>query len=250
MVILNLGYSQKILTDDNRTLLMNLGQFKFNNSINLTSNLAKNVQGNTSVDIIRGHKINKLYTQGDTVFFSYLPFPENSTAASTYNKKEFLMKADVFNQLTDTLKIYKKYKGTTVGVYTVPFRLRMDKDGKNFDYESSLSLTSNIIVGLGRSDRPNSWIDFSLGLGLTGANLDSLNSNVIENRTAMAFTVNGGALFKPNRYANIGVFLGFDFLGRKDRPVNWIYNKTPWIGLGINISFNELTAGRVEDTTN
>lgn len=153
-----------------------------------------------------------------------------------YNDKIFSMPYKKFMDITAPL--YKRYKGCQVGVYTVPFRLR--GTGKDFDFESSLSLQSNIVFGLGTLKKPTSWVDLSGGIGLTGISLNSNNSDVLENRTATAITASLGAVFKFNRWANIGLFGGWDWLGAKDRGVNWKYNGDFWIGIGINISFNSI----------
>lgn len=49
-----------------------------------------------------------------------------------------------------------------------------------------------------------------------------------------------GGVFKPAKYANIGLFVGWDFLGQNDNEVSWKYDGKTWIGIGINVSFNEV----------
>ena len=61
------------------------------------------------------------------------------------DEKIFVLPTSDFNQLTKP--VYKKYKGARVGAYTIPFRLR--GIGKDFDFESSLSLSANMIFGFG-----------------------------------------------------------------------------------------------------
>lgn len=78
-------------------------------------------------------------------------------------------------------------------------------------------------------------------LGLSSINRNNENSNVQQDRTVSALTMSFGALVIFNRFANFGIFLGKDFLNTRDRPVNWIYNKKTWVGLGINIIFNEIS---------
>lgn len=162
--------------------------------------------------------------------------------ADTYNEKTFSMPYKKFVDITSP--VYRLYKGCEVGVYTIPFRIR--GTGRDFDFESSLSLQSNIVFGFGTHKNPESWFDLSGGIGLTGVNLNSKNSEVTEERTATAFTASIGGVFKINRWANMGLFLGYDWLGAKDREVNWKYNGDLWIGLGINISFNSI---KTDDNT-
>ena len=236
--------TQKITKIDGNQL------YRFRTTISNEYNIMKKVSDGQSTRIGKDHLIKREYNIGDTVFLTYIPFNAERSAenAATYNEQLFRIDDEnLFYSLADSVVIYKRYKGVSVGVYTVPFRLRFAKGGK-FDYESSLSLSSNMIFGFGTNKSARSTLDFSVGVGLTGANLDSLNSDVLDNRTAMAFTLNAGAIWKPTNYANIGLFLGADFLGNRDRSVNWIYNRRPWIGLGINISFNQIQGGN--STTN
>jgi len=96
-------------------------------------------------------------------------------------------------------------------------------------------------VGIGKEWEKRSRLDFSVGVGLTGVALNSKNSIVQEERTASAFTLSGGVLWKPSDIANIGFFIGTDILGLQDVGVDWIYNKQIWMGVGVNISFNEIS---------
>lgn len=149
----------------------------------------------------------------------------------------FMMPKDIFVQLVKPL--YRRYKGATMGAYTIPFRLR-GTGGGGFDFESNLSLQANVVFGFGKQDQAHSWLNASIGIDLTGVQLNTKNSDVTEARTASAFTASAGLLLKPAPFANIGVFLGTDLLGKNDSEINWAYNRKPWIGLGINISFNQI----------
>lgn len=135
----------------------------------------------------------------------------------------------------------KRFKGAQVGIYTIPFRLR--GGGDSFDFETSLSLQTNLILGFGRWDKEKSWFDASIGLGISSINLNSSNSNVIEDRTASALTASFGAVVKPVENVNFGLFIGGDFLNKNDRKTDWVHNGNLWIGLGINISFNKIDDG-------
>jgi hypothetical protein len=135
-------------------------------------------------------------------------------------------------------QLFSRYKGVEVGVYTIPFRIR--GSGDEFDFEASLSLQTNIVFGFGKRTSNTSWIDVSGGIGITSINLNSTNSNVVDSRTASALTLSLGGVFKPAQNANIGLFIGGDFLGKSDRATDWVYNKNLWLGVGINISFNKI----------
>ncbi|WP_026809924.1 hypothetical protein [Arenibacter latericius] len=106
------------------------------------------------------------------------------------------------------------------------------------------------MAGFGTRTKEYSWIDISLGIGLTGVNLNSDNSNISGQRTASAFTISSGIVVKPSKFANLGLFIGSDTLGANDRDVQWIYNRDLWIGLGLNVSFNAITTNQSPDGEN
>ena len=85
---------------------------------------------------------------------------------------------------------------------------------------------------------------------MTSVNLNELNSNVESDRTASAFTISLGAVVKPAKFANIGLFIGWDSLNAYDEEVRWEYNGKTWVGLGLNISFNEITTSASPQSPN
>jgi hypothetical protein len=177
----------------------------------------------------------------NSVQYSYLTYPD-PTNFKTYNKDSPLFEMDLEDFKKYARPVYRNYKGATVGLYSVPFRLR--GKGDTFDFESSLALQANLVFGFGSSRSKESFLDASVGLGLSSINLDSLNSNVTEGRTASALTISLGTVIKLNRFANLGIFVGKDFLNARDRSTAWIFNKKTWVGLGINISFNEIATNK------
>lgn len=187
----------------------------------------------------KGDIIKVLYESDGKVFFKYWYFKDNTDKQKKYNQDRlFSVKRNEFDQITQP--IYNWFKGVAVGAYTIPFRLRGCKS--SFDFESSLSLQTNLVFGFGFRKVNYSFIDVSVGIGLSSINLTSSNTNntVTVERTASAFTASLGAVVKPSQFANLGVFLGSDFLGAKDRDTNWIYKGKLWVGLGLNISFNQI----------
>ncbi len=217
------------------TLKLKNGVYQFQYSISEDS--SPQFIDTNNVMINRGYKIIVLYENNSNVYYEYIRFTD-STLRSKYNEDRiYRIKKEIFEQLTRPL--YSYYKGAIGGVYTVPFRLR-DTFGDNFDFESSLSLQANVVFGWGSKYKKESWFDASIGLGVTGVNLNSNNSNLSNERTASALTISVGAVVKPAKLVNMGVFIGWDFLGKDDREVDWIYNRKTWIGLGINISFNQI----------
>ncbi|MBU2947373.1 hypothetical protein [Zobellia uliginosa] len=227
-----------------------------NSSHEFTTMLSKSftsqvrVNGDTDrVPVIKGYKTTYLYEKKGKAYFKYWRFREaTSSAFNTYNSpdasdptKEYIFSMDVNEYENITRQIYKRFKGFSAGAYTVPFRLRGIGGDDNFDFESSLSLQANFIVGFGSKYNKESWFDASFGLGLTEINLTEKNSDVAAPRTASAFTFSFGGVIKAAQFVNVGIFIGMDNLGRADSDVNWRYEGDLWVGMGINVSFNKLT---------
>lgn len=120
------------------------------------------------------------------------------------------------------------------------FLIRLRGIKENFDFESSLSLQSNLVFGFGTRESTSSQLDLSLRIGLTSINLNEKNSSVVEERTASAFTASIGAVWKPSNFANIGAFVGADILGANDSDIDWLHNGETWLGIGVNISFDQI----------
>jgi hypothetical protein len=226
------------------------GIYKFTNTLDQSVSPQKELNGK-SVSFKKGYLVDVLYKKDGLVYYKFLKFKNDTLLKAKFNgsdnEKVFAMPEQEFLYLTQ--KRYKQFKGFNVGAYTIPFRLR-DIGGGAFDFEQSLSLSTNLIAGWGSRNKPDSWFDASLGIGITGVTLNAKNTNntIIKNRTATAFTLSTGAVFKPLSYVNFGVFGGWDFLGNQDRDeVNWIYNGKFWLGLGINISFNVLKTQQTTD---
>ena len=102
----------------------------------------------------KGHKVETLRIDSinDVVYYKYWPFSKDSPSDSLYGGKVFSLSTRDFAQFTEPL--YKRYKGAGVGAYSVPFRLR--GIGGEFDFESSLSLQSNLVFGWGSINQQES----------------------------------------------------------------------------------------------
>ncbi len=238
-LVANFGFSQNLKTIQKNEEVLS-GAYEFNQALPKGLGFSKDQNGNP-VDIFFERRIVILYTDETKVYFSYW-YQKDEELNSLLNgegplRKVYSIEKSKFNDVT--VPLYSRFKGFKTGAYTVPFRLR--GVGDEFDFDPTISLTANIIAGVGSIYKERSWLDFSLGVGLSSVVLNSNNSDLIdENRTSGAFTLSLGALFKPEDYVNFGIFLGWDTLGKNDRPVNWIYDNKPWLGIGINISFNEI----------
>jgi hypothetical protein len=230
VILHSLACQSQVPTKEGERLTLVGGRYVFNETKSFTT--AK--EGFTA-SITKDGFIEIVSEDGDEI--KYREVGGSSTEIHSMPKAQFFYSTD---------QRFQRYKGAEVGVYTVPFRLR--GGGDDFDFEAALSLQANIVFGFGRKDSSKSWLDLSAGIGITSINLDEQNSNVTENRTASALTLNLGAVAKPAENANIGIFIGGDFLGKNDRQVDWVYNRNVWIGIGINISFNKIETGEGPST--
>lgn len=228
-----------------QTILPNISnQVKYEASKDSANKGVLITKSEKQIPLSRGYKVSVIKTDSNLVYYRYWKFNGNDSLNTELRGKYndngavFTMPIKDFKQITRPL--YPRYKGATAGAYTVPFRLRGLFD--DFDFESSLSLSANLVVGLGTRHKQESCIDLSIGFGLTNVNLNEKNTKgtVTENRSVSAFTLSFGILAKPSNKVNIGVFGGSDFLGLNDRDVNWIYDGKFWLGLGININFNSI----------
>ncbi|MBR9919790.1 MAG: hypothetical protein GYB31_03060 [Bacteroidetes bacterium] len=242
--LVNISFAQTENTSSTDTVKVLTGSFEFIAPLPETSRLqfkSENNDRSSPVKVPYGGRVQVLFERNDTIFYRYWHYDDEENAA-LYNagNPTFSMLKEDFERMS--IPLYRQFKGFQVGAYTIPFRLRAIGT-KVFDFESSLSLQSNFIFGFGPRTTQNSLIDFSLGIGLTAAILEPGNSNINNtnsSQTASALTLSAGLLFKPKPFINLGVFLGADYLGAKDQDVNWRYDKGTWVGIGINVSFNNI----------
>lgn len=187
----------------------------------------------------RNHKVKVIYTDKDSVEFRYLTF-KDSVNQKIYNNKTFTLSKSDFEKLTKTY--YGRFRKWKIGAYTIPFRIRSKND--TFEFDSNLSLGTNLIKGINFNKYSNSlYIDFSLGIALTKINLTESNSNIkgisddLKKLSESALTFSFGATVNLSKKVNLGFFYGWDFLdGQAQTQTKWIHNKKPWIGFGMNIS--------------
>lgn len=238
---------------------------------NETSNLMQ--KNSEAVEIMRGHIVRIIDLKDDYVYFKYLPFIENTDEQSRENAKPnlrkkyneyengktkiFVLKKSEF--LKYTRVYFNRKRGFGVGAYSVPVRWRNSKGVYEFD--SNLSVGSNLLyrISMNRKNE-NSFVDFSTGLSVTKVNLNAVNSDLgkagtdyenvdVLNPTALTFTL--GITLNLAKNINVGSYYGWDFLSTADQKTNWIYNKKPWLGFGVNITFtndkNDNTSGGGEN---
>lgn len=188
----------------------------------------------SDVSIEKDDYVKIITDDGDYVTFKNVtPEDETLVTESTYESKK-LPKYLFFYYAKQQ---FNRYKGAGWGIYTVPFKVRA---GKNFDFEAALSLAANVVFGFGNKSSTTSWIDGSFGIGFTSIPLTTDNSKVTQNRSATALTLSTGAVIKFSQDANLGIFLGGDFLNANDSKTDWIYDRNLWIGIGINVNLSRV----------
>lgn len=248
LLVSSILFSQRVTRGDISALRVNessskpKGSYEFKQSVPVKIVSELNFK-DSILNVKKGHRITYLYDLGENAHFKYWPFAKgDSLSIKTYNNDGrgdliFSMKRSEFERLVRPL--YKRYKGISYGMSSVPFKIR--SNGQNdSSLETSASLQVNIISGFGSIYREESWLYFSLGLGMAQINLNSQNSNVSENRTASALTYSLGLMVNPFKYTSVGLFIGQDKLGETDSGVNWTYDRQSWVGFGVSVNLNEI----------
>jgi hypothetical protein len=161
---------------------------------------------------------------------------------SSGNTRIFKIKNERFKNLTSTY--YNKFRGFKFGTYSVPIRLR-NSDGV-FEFDSNLSLGASLVARFSLS-RYNqySYIDISGGISITKVNLNPENSNLgsigdfetVEALSPAAITPTIGILVGIAKNVNLGTYVGWDHISTADNKAKWIYDRKPWVGIGLNIAF-------------
>lgn len=219
---------------------------------------------NKTVQFKKGHNVYVTKIKKDSIEFSYFKFV-NGENAYFLNKKYYFKKSkelqinggenynngnlDLTDVKTFTLskedfnnylhRLYPRFKGVSAGIFTVPFKLRID----DFDFEQNVNIGMNLSFPfrMNKLKENEHLLTPTLGIGLATISLNPNNSdleasdNENENRTASAFSISGGLMYQFNSSINIGLQYGFDFLGNSDKDIRWKYDRKPWIGIGINI---------------
>ncbi|MGK6344097.1 hypothetical protein ACMGDK_17955 [Chryseobacterium sp. DT-3] len=124
-----------------------------------------------------------------------------------------------------------------VGVFTVPFKLRLSE----FSFDANVNLGANLGAKfrMNRKIKNGFGLEPILGFGLASIKLDESNSKTAESTNISAFSINTGLLIHINQSINVGFTYGFDHISRNDQNnYDWKYNGKGWLGLGINVAFS------------
>ncbi len=186
---------------------------------------------------------------GDTIYFTYLNYPSSSDKFRIYNSDSIGIRTfsiDKKNFETLTSPYYNRWRGWNYGAYTIPARLRWVND--DFEFDANLSLGANVSTRVGfNREKKFTYVDVILGVSITKVNLNPDNSilgdttivdNVFRDVTSLsptAFTTSLGLLFTFTEKINFGIYSGIDLISSSDQKAKWIYNRRPWLGIGINI---------------
>lgn len=219
-------------------------QFKKNHKIKVIDTLDKHVSF-VYLKFDNGTNTEKLneryyYKQNDSLnegVGTFIKSAGNDGNSELREIKIFKLETSAFNKFTT--KYYPLFKGVTAGVFTVPFKIRIS----DFDFEQNINIGMNLgfPFRLNRKLENNWLLSPTLGIGLSSINLNPKNSALAQNenedanRSASAFSISGGLLLQFNETINIGVQLGWDYLGNIDKNIHWKYDRKPWVGIGINI---------------
>lgn len=126
-----------------------------------------------------------------------------------------------------------------LGVINYPLKIRFQKGNADFTGAFNLGLAANYTFPAS-TDQMNRW-SLLFGSSLTNVNLTgssvSQNSETLEDRSDVtAYSFAGGVMVERNK-AQIGLFYGFDFLGKQNKDFyGWRYQGKPWISIGFSYS--------------
>lgn len=195
------------------------------------------VNGNKYRITVNNVKDNKVYFR----FWKFIDLKKNKIVNDAQTKQDnskviYVMSLTNFK---DNTKILYNRIDWRVGVYTIPFKLRLS----SFNFDANVNLGANLGAKI-RWDREVEGglsLEPILGFGLASIKLDESNSKVAEssNTNISAFTINTGLLVHVTKSINVGFTFGFDYLSKNDQDnYDWKYNGKGWLGIGINVAFS------------
>lgn len=137
-----------------------------------------------------------------------------------------------------TQEYFGMSKNFTYGITLIPFKLRFGGGDKDFQYGEGFSLGLNAGVEFNLRSRKEQSVSVLAGIAASTVSVDSESTNnyIEEDKvtTSGAFTPSLGIVYAYERF-QIGAFVGWDIIGGA-LGENWIYNKKPWLGLGLGFT--------------
>ncbi|AZA56240.1 hypothetical protein EG349_15950 [Chryseobacterium shandongense] len=190
------------------------------------------------------YKITVNNVKDDKVYFRFWKFDglennkivNNAKTPNDNSKVIYVMSLQDFKENT---KILYNRIDWRVGVYTIPFKLRLS----SFNFDANVNLGANLGAKIRWNREVEGGLSFEpiLGFGLASIKLDESNSkaNGSNNTNVSAFTFNTGLLVHVTKSVNVGFTFGFDYLSKNDQNnYDWKYNGKGWLGIGINVAFS------------
>jgi autotransporter adhesin len=238
-----------------KSYLVENGQYYFTKSLSATDSDDKiTTKLNGSLEIKKKHIIQIVNFDSKIVSYRYLTFSDGNLK-KLYNDDNETLSMSIEDFSFYTNKYLSRFREWKVGAYTVPIRIRSENE--NFEFESNLSLGANIAKGVNFSRYGDlGYAEISFGISLTKVNLTEDNSDIktvnpeLNTLSQSALTTSFGIAIHLAENVNFGLFYGWDFLeGSDQEKLKWIHNKKPWLGFGINISFNSNDSSNTSDKT-
>ena len=175
---------------------------------------------------------------GTTVYFKFWKFVDKIEKQKEINGEQseiiYEMPLEKFSKMVN---LYYNRVDWQVGFFNVPYKLRF----KEFDFTSNINAGLNLSAKIRMNRRIENGFALApmVGIGVTGIDINTANSNSTTVAKLTAYTVNTGGLVYITENINVGILVGWDILSATDQKnYGWKYNGKPWLGLGINFSFS------------
>ncbi len=159
-------------------------------------------------------------------------------------RKYFLMSYQDFND--KSIKRYSRVPTFTAGTVVIPVKLRFNQ----FDFSKDVTIGPTAGVRFRLSHYTNNYLNVLLGFGISSVSLDSISTGgkIKKGSDRPALTPSLGIVFEFIQNVQVGVFLGKDYIAKKE-DVDWMYQGKTWfsIGLGITILSRQSSASQNKD---
>lgn len=146
-----------------------------------------------------------------------------------------------FNEFDNVCEKPKSNHSFTVGIPTIPAKLRFGNGGKGYDpryfrFEGNLSLGLSGGYKYSFGEDSKYAINTLVGFTVASVAVDSLTTKgkVNSNTSAASFSPHFGFVFDVQSF-QFGLYTGIDFLYGEPNKY-WVYRNQPWLGIGIGYS--------------
>jgi len=152
------------------------------------------------------------------------------------------------SQWTSLVEETKDIKGLTFGFVNAPMKIRFANSNHNHR-PRQFGLDANVNLGLSTAYYLKRGDDFThflaAGILLTQIKVDAVSTNneVLETTPENGISYFWGYILQKENY-QIGILMGWDAIGGKMSDY-WVYQKKPWIGLGIGLSIFTPGTGKI-----